>query len=259
MAVFDPKNPQLGSINLGARVSKPLRSIMSSGSRLMSNNKFIKAMRAGLTESGKMSEKLARKVSIRAAAGVKDLGLESAKQKKVFTDEMYEQGMLSTEFKRNHKNALTAYEHAAETMAPVEPKKPAHTLRANVANENEEHNLAHDREAAEHRHDTHDRMQKIRDEIERQKLEKQNREVSATQKFRADERAGATTSINHLSGVHHQEIVPSAPGQNLNMNARQAGAAASLNQALNQKAANTNEEMAAVNDNEEENGIARAT
>lgn len=189
MSTFDPKNPQMSSINLGARVSKPLRSIMSSGSRLMSNNKFIKTMRTKMAESGKMSDKLARKVSLRAAVGVKELGLDTRAHKHAFTEGMQEEGMLGVAFKHNPKMALEAYKHAAEIAHPV---TNTHSNEVPVS----DHKT------------THDRMQKIRDDIERQKHEQQEQETNHTDNLGAETKKTATTSITHVvSGVNSAPIV----------------------------------------------------
>lgn len=260
MPVFDPKNPQMSSINLGARISKPLRSILNTGSRMMSNNKFIKSMRAQMSESGKMSDKLARKVSIRAAAGVKELGLESGRQKKAFAEGMQEEGMLGVPFHKNPKLALKAYERAAEANsaaahAHVEHLEALHPEHGNLGHDGEEDPRAQ----AGHRHETHDRMQKIRDQIEADKKQKQAKEVSVTQKIRADEQAAVTVSIAHVDTTKPAEEVLESHTTHVGPGGRD-NAAGSINQLLDKKPVNDNQEeeisfggpIGAANDNEEQ-------
>lgn len=193
---LDPNNLTPNKINLSSRISQPLRSVMSTGKRMMSNGKFIKSMRTALAgnKSDGITDKVAKKMALRLAVGVKALGV-TAKKEKGFFNTMKEKGMLSAMYKNSVKNAITHYKTVAGATT--------------AANDNKEMAANDDVEKL----DQHHRMQKIRDDIEEQKHEKQEHEVSATQNFGRNETGKAVSSADHL--VHQPDnsakLAPSLP------------------------------------------------
>lgn len=184
---LDPNNLTPNKINLAGRISQPLRSVMSTGKRMMSNGKFIKSMRSALAsnKSDGITDKVAKKMALRLAVGVKDLGV-TAKKEKGFFGKMKERGMLSSMYKYSVKNAITHY----KTMAGA----------ATAANDDIEKEMTPEQiETGRQEHkDQHHRMQKIRDDIEHQKEEKQGHEVSASQNYGEIDTVNAVTSVNQL-------------------------------------------------------------
>ncbi|OGH64393.1 MAG: hypothetical protein A2821_03470 [Candidatus Magasanikbacteria bacterium RIFCSPHIGHO2_01_FULL_41_23] len=185
---LDPNNLTPNKINLTGRVSQPLRSVLATGKRMMSNGKFIKTMRAKMAETGKMTDRVAKKVALRAAVGVKDLGV-TVKKEKTFFGKMQDDGMLSTMYKTSIKNAINRYKFLAGASEVVknDTKNPANDNVEQIKTEEEENK------------DQHHRMQKIRDDIEEEKKKKQKREVSATHNYGQDDTGNAVTSISHLN------------------------------------------------------------
>lgn len=192
---LDPNNLTPNKINLGSRISKPLRSVMSTGKRLMSNGMFIKSMRSALAvnKNDGITDKVAKKMALRLAVGVKDFA-PTFKKEKTFFGKMKEKGMLSSMYKYSVKNAITHYKTlAGATVAPNNKK-------IGGVNDGIEKPTSEQVEADHEEHlDQHHRMQEIRNDIEKQKHEKQEHEVSVTKNYGQEDTKSALTSISHLN------------------------------------------------------------
>lgn len=188
MSAFNPNKPELNSLRLGQRVSKQLQTLLPSNKKMMSVGRFFKTMKNRIGTDHAMTDKMAKVVSLRAAVGT-DLGV-SSKKEKVFVKEMGKEHLLSERYKRQDEyevlDALHQYhEKVAESGSNAQ-------VDQHVTGEQ-----THDATISGHK--GADRMAKIRAEIEAQKQAHQQHDVSLNHSLRAEEEAGAVTSIGHVT------------------------------------------------------------
>jgi hypothetical protein len=191
---IDPNNLNISKINLTSRIAKPLRSVLSTGKRMMSNGTFIKAMRTSLShDTGDgITDRVAKKMALRAAVGVKDLGV-TAKKEKSFFKKMNKEGMLSTMYKNSVKNAIDHYKTAAGELTSSSDSEHHVVVSSNQNNNPDDPSNKEDIATIQKR------KQKIRDSIEAQKKEHHEKEVSIAHRNAADDTSHAVTSITHIT------------------------------------------------------------
>lgn len=179
----NPINPNIGNVNLTRRVADSLRSVMASGKRMMTRGTFMKKTTAQLVADGKMTEREAKKETLRLAVGVKNFAPTGKKEKIVFGG-MQKAGLLSAAYKNSVKGAITHFKQLAGD--------PANDNKEKEAEATTDDNL-----------DKHHHMQKVRDDIEEQKHVKLEQEQAKTENYGRAEAGRATTSIEHV--VHKPE------------------------------------------------------
>lgn len=232
-----PNTPKINQIHLGKQIGEPARSLVPSAQRKMSLGKFYNTMRKKIVGSGEMTEKMAKAVSLRAAVGT-NLGV-SAKKEKVFFKEMGKANLLSNRYK--HLDEYRILQVKEDYHRKVSESSAGKEGLASVATQTEEQTSSS--KVDSHNETTHsrisvsiakNRMQKIRDEIEQQKKDHQDHEVSATNNYGAETRKQTVTSITHVARSTPEQEAPETHITHIGADTRQAGAVSSMNQ-LNSK------------------------